>query len=342
MSIPLPAARIVALALAVGLVCASVVAQARQRKHPKIVTPPPATAATSEEDAAQASTDTAKKSFVAGSEHYAAGRYAEAAAEFQKAYDLTRSPEILYNIGRCHEELKDEKQAISDYETYLSLAPAAPDVADVKQRIEGCKEREKQQEIAQEQARKDAEEKAAEDKARQEVEARKKAEAAAWAKAVRLGGELGVGVPLTGDATSMNLPVEIFLHYPVLDWLYVTGVLDYTSYFNDEKPLDPLYNIGLAVGATGLFPLNLLLAAKATVGLGVAEVICSHEKVTWIPIRAGGGLEIRVTDSFRVVVDALVAVGPVFNPTSKAKNKLTNPGVQTDLQLKAGVEYVFN
>jgi tetratricopeptide (TPR) repeat protein len=338
----LQTSRVVALGLAAALACMAGGAEARKKKHAKLVTPPVAAAPTAEETTAETVTETAKKSFVTGSEHYAAGRYAEAAAEFQKAYDLTRSPEILYNIGRCHEELKDDKQAIADYETYLSLAPAAPDAEDVRKRIVACKEMQKQREAEEQQARAAAEKKAAEDKARQEAEAKQKAEAAAWAQAVRLGLDMGVGVPLTGDAVSMNLPLEFFLHYPVLDWLYVTGVLNfYTIYFNDAKTYDALYDFGILVGVMGLFPLNGLLAATAKVNLGFTEVVCPHDKLTWIPVKASGGLEIRVVDSFRIVIDAVVAAGPVFNPSGRTNSKLENPEAEIELQLKAGAEYVF-
>ena len=77
----------------------------------------------------------AKEHFVAGSQHFAAEEYEEAIIRFRKAFELVRLPEIVYNIGRCHEELVNTEEAITHYEMYLHFYPDASDAEEVKVRI---------------------------------------------------------------------------------------------------------------------------------------------------------------------------------------------------------------
>jgi tetratricopeptide (TPR) repeat protein len=53
-------------------------------------------------DAAAARRDEAKAAFNRGNVAYNLGKYADAIAEFEKAYSLSRLPEILFNLGQCY------------------------------------------------------------------------------------------------------------------------------------------------------------------------------------------------------------------------------------------------
>jgi tetratricopeptide (TPR) repeat protein len=51
-----------------------------------------------------------------------AGDYNSALALFQRAYQLSNSPSLLYSSGRCHQKLGDEKAAREAFCSYLSTS----------------------------------------------------------------------------------------------------------------------------------------------------------------------------------------------------------------------------
>ncbi|MDP1919731.1 MAG: PEGA domain-containing protein [Myxococcales bacterium] len=69
----------------------------------------------------------AKEIFKAAQKLYKEARYADAIARFEEAYVLKPSPVIIYNIGKCHEQLGDVPKAMRSYRDYLRLAPDAKD-----------------------------------------------------------------------------------------------------------------------------------------------------------------------------------------------------------------------
>lgn len=54
------------------------------------------------------------------------GKYAQAAALFERANAVNESPEALLNLGRTYERLKDVAKAVRAYKEYLRLAPNGP------------------------------------------------------------------------------------------------------------------------------------------------------------------------------------------------------------------------
>jgi tetratricopeptide (TPR) repeat protein len=69
--------------------------------------------------------ESAVAAFKAGQASYAAGDYAAALKEFQDAYFLLPSDELLYDIGLCHRHLKEWALARTCFRHYL-LNPAGP------------------------------------------------------------------------------------------------------------------------------------------------------------------------------------------------------------------------
>ncbi len=47
----------------------------------------------------------AKRHYQNGAAYYEQANYKAAMEEFNKAYKLEKAPELLYNLGRCHEGL---------------------------------------------------------------------------------------------------------------------------------------------------------------------------------------------------------------------------------------------
>ncbi|MGE0787257.1 MAG: tol-pal system YbgF family protein [Sandaracinaceae bacterium] len=70
-----------------------------------------------------------------GQDAYQEARFEEALLHFREAYELSPRPELMYNIGACHERLLQWSDAIAAFERYLELAPDAANRANVEARI---------------------------------------------------------------------------------------------------------------------------------------------------------------------------------------------------------------
>lgn len=82
----------------------------------------------------------ARRRFTEAERLYERGDYAGALAEFQRIYDLLgQNPRrffVLYNMGRCQEQLFRYGEALQSYQRYLSEGGAATDLAPtVRQKI---------------------------------------------------------------------------------------------------------------------------------------------------------------------------------------------------------------
>lgn len=78
----------------------------------------------------------------AAREHYRKGttlfdlsRYAEAAREFELAYEAKPDPALLYNLAQSHRLAGASSAALQAYRAYLRRMPAAPNRAEVESRI---------------------------------------------------------------------------------------------------------------------------------------------------------------------------------------------------------------
>lgn len=73
--------------------------------------------------------------FASAQDAFAQGQFELAAKEFQAAYDITRDPAMLLNIGESWQRAGDGKKALAGYRAYLAAQPQAPDRAEVESRI---------------------------------------------------------------------------------------------------------------------------------------------------------------------------------------------------------------
>jgi tetratricopeptide (TPR) repeat protein len=87
------------------------------------------------EQAPAASSEAAKAHFDQGVVQYNLGRFPEAIAEFEKAYEVDHEPSILYNIAQAHKKQGNKEKALFFYRRYLEQAPNAPNRAEVEQRV---------------------------------------------------------------------------------------------------------------------------------------------------------------------------------------------------------------
>ncbi|MSP59722.1 MAG: tetratricopeptide repeat protein [Myxococcales bacterium] len=80
-------------------------------------------------------TEVARGHFNLGIASYAARDYQGALREFEAARKVKPLPAFDYNIGRCLDRTERYAEAVEAYERYLAAAPAAPDAAEVKERV---------------------------------------------------------------------------------------------------------------------------------------------------------------------------------------------------------------
>jgi hypothetical protein len=265
----------------------------------------------------------ARRHFEQGTLRFDEGRYQEAVDHFEAAYEITGAAEILYNIGRCHEELGRERTAVTYYERYLEQQPGAADAAEARERIERLKPA----------------------GAAPAGEA-KGEEPAAASGGVRLGVTLGAAAPLTGEWDRVLVPFAVVLHMPLLDWLYLTGAVGFGGFAGEEPRIATGYPTGildLMVGITGFKSLNDLFSLFGTLGVGSVFVFRDHhETAIWLDPRLALGLAIHFFDSWSATVEATGGYGPVFNPKRIDSDPWSDPpGPTADVGGRLGIFYAF-
>ena len=77
----------------------------------------------------------ARSAFEAGADAYDHGRFGEALREFERAYQLSPHPKLLFNIGRAADGDGQSERAISAYQSYLLAFPRADNREFVESRI---------------------------------------------------------------------------------------------------------------------------------------------------------------------------------------------------------------
>ena len=78
--------------------------------------------------------DEARLRFEQGRAHYAAGRYEEAVASFQRSYDLCGRSGLLFNLASVYERLGEYSKAAEFLRRYLET-PDVEDVVSVRERL---------------------------------------------------------------------------------------------------------------------------------------------------------------------------------------------------------------
>lgn len=107
----------------------------------------------------------ARGAFRLGRQYYEQGRFAEAAAEFERAYGLSGRGQLLFNAYLAYRDARDDENAVRTLRGYLAEVPDAPDRAHLEARLaaleRGIEERrdsEARQQAETEEARRQAEE----------------------------------------------------------------------------------------------------------------------------------------------------------------------------------------
>ena len=98
------------------------------------------------------SDDLARRHFESGVAYLEESDYDNALKAFQKAYDLSKRPEILLNLATVHERQSDLPGAVASLKQYLEAAPQGEHVETVKLRIQNLEKRLQDQATAKEAA----------------------------------------------------------------------------------------------------------------------------------------------------------------------------------------------
>ena len=76
-----------------------------------------------------------KALFTQGEKLYSQGEYGAAIWNFRRADRLLATPEVIYDLAKCHEKLGDTAFATYYYRLYLKRAPSASDALDVAEKV---------------------------------------------------------------------------------------------------------------------------------------------------------------------------------------------------------------
>lgn len=121
-----------ASALALGMLVLGAVCAAPEQASAQLM-PPDST----DEELAEAE---ARALFNAAVAAYDAGRYEDALDSFERAYERSQRPALLYNMGQCYDRLRRDEEAVDAFERYLAAMPGADNRAQVEQRIRALRE----------------------------------------------------------------------------------------------------------------------------------------------------------------------------------------------------------
>jgi tetratricopeptide (TPR) repeat protein len=84
-------------------------------------------------------TDEVRRDVEQARENYARGHDRESLAGFERAYRISKRPELLYNIGVVADRLRDDRRAVRAYDQYVEALPDAPEAAVAQVRAEALR-----------------------------------------------------------------------------------------------------------------------------------------------------------------------------------------------------------
>jgi hypothetical protein len=279
----------------------------------------------------EAEREEAKTYFIEGSDAFAEGDYRMAIEEFRLAFEIVKSPEIVYNIGRCYEALGEDEEAVYHYEMYMRFYPESEDAQDVRHRINMIR-------AVEEKTQEDSGEGSEDDE--EEISQRTDE----WWSGMRLDIGIGATFPVMGEWEAPMVPLMGGLYFATLDWLYIGAMIVYHSSVYSSTtivPGDPEGMIGLFLGFSGMWPVSSRIDLTARLGIQPMWITRSHyEGAIWLAIPGTFGIAIEVWGPVRVLVEAICDFGPVFNPSAD-KEWGSSPASSLDLGGLLTFEYIF-
>jgi tetratricopeptide (TPR) repeat protein len=102
---------------------------------------PSSLSAQQQNSAADAHDDEARGLFLAGRAAYEDARYQDAFDYFRRSYELSKRPELLYNIGQAAAMSGRDREALDAFEAYIREVPDAENRREVEEQIDGLRAR---------------------------------------------------------------------------------------------------------------------------------------------------------------------------------------------------------
>jgi tetratricopeptide (TPR) repeat protein len=84
--------------------------------------------------------DDAKAHYRHATAAYALGKFAEAANDYEAAYELAPDPALLFNAAQAHRLAGNKPRALMLYQSYARMYPDQPNVDEVRRHIDDLKQ----------------------------------------------------------------------------------------------------------------------------------------------------------------------------------------------------------
>ncbi len=274
--------------------------------------------------------------FKKGSSAFEEEDYRRAIDWFRKSFELARSPELVYNIGRCYEELGQTDQAIYHYEMYLRFYPTSEEAEEARHRINMLREvDERGPDEAQPPPAQGEEESLAE----VEPGAVTVTQDATWYSDLALlcGLRFAVGLSEPTDAPVLGLGIGGEL--PIHEWLTAWADFFFGGYLGEEKrglitKLDrPKSQVGFAAGLGTRWNASELLTWGLGVGFSIASVSLEHTRLTWPAGEVFASGVYRIKGGWGITARLFGIFGPLYG----------GPAAETGVEIgiMGGVSYTF-
>ena len=100
-----------------------------------LTTATPCAVAQSEGDDQTASDEAAREAFQLGRTEFGSAHYAQALGHFERSYELSHLPDLLYNLALCHDRLREDEAVIDGYERFVQARPDSPEAQVARDRM---------------------------------------------------------------------------------------------------------------------------------------------------------------------------------------------------------------
>ncbi|MBN2716083.1 MAG: tetratricopeptide repeat protein [Deltaproteobacteria bacterium] len=280
--------------------------------------------------------DRALTHFQKGEQRFSQKEYLLAIEHFKLAYQITQSPEILYNIAMCYEALQENELAVEHYNEYLRKGDAE-DAIEVKEKIVAMGGTvdvpSEADDSTNEEGTPDGDS-AQPDEPKNDKKNKTRLDHFAF--------ELGMGpafvlmTPDTGvteggvlsdEVTKNNyFSIDVLGHFFLNDWFAISGVIWLGPYMEKDKFIsrDPKSHVGIGVG----IGMKKQLKNRTSLFTNLLGGVCSidREKITrratWFAFDIRFGMNIMVTKKFELNLMAVAEGGPamVIKPSGEDWN----------------------
>lgn len=290
--------------------------------------------------------------FKKGQARFDGQEYLLAVEHFKISYEITGSPEILFNIAKCYEEANENEQAVVHYQMYLEVS-SGEDAKEVEQKIQllggdssvsNSESPDSKQDSADDgeyQSNKGIDEKI-DSKVIQSLAL----ELAMGPGFVVLSPDTRVVAASAAESTKHNyFSIDILAHFFLNDWFAISGILALGPYIEGSSPFisrDAKSHVGLGIG----IGMKKKLKGRASLFTNILVIPCAikreavSKRATWLAFDIRVGLHIALLAQLELNFLAAAQAGPAFviSPTGTGD---WETGVLFSVGPRAGITYTF-